>query len=153
MAAIISAFQSWQRFEQQNPCLAVGIKQATAEAVQNAIENTREANARQKANERYEIYRLQQERLQLEADKIAAIEAAKRAQEEAKRTEILLGQQFDRCLSSNFHCRENAHGFPRRCNSPASRYAAVNEAATDQKVAAFKKRKEVARSQQFRMFI
>lgn len=149
----MSAFQSWQRFEQQYPNLSVGVKQAAAEAVQNTIESTQRANAQQKANERYEIYRLQQERLQLEADKAAAIEAAKRAQEEAKRTEALLGQQFDRCLNTNFHCLENDHGFPRRCNSPARRYAAVNESATDQKVAAFKKRREAARIQQFRVWL
>lgn len=152
MHALKSAFQAWQEFEKNNPAFANKVKEESAKAVLTIASNIRDDSERHKQNERCEIYRLEQERLKLEAEKKSAIEQTKRAQEEAKRTEELLGQQFDRCLNSNFHCRENDHGFPRRCNSPASRYAAVNEAAIDQKVAAFKKRRAVANQQQFRMW-
>lgn len=148
VSALIGAFQSWQRFEQQNPHIAVGVKHAAIEAVQNGVQNMRESSDQQKRQELYDIHRLHQERLQLEADQKAAVENAKRAQEEARRTEILLGQQLDRCLNDNFHATENSHGFPQRCSSPARRYAAINEMATDQLIGKHRKRRESAKQQQ-----
>lgn len=148
-SAIIGAIQAWQQFERNNPNLAGGIKYALAEAAQNEAK----AQQQERINEYYEIQRLQQERLKLEAEKKRAEEEAKFALEEAKRKEAILNQELDVCLHEHFHRRENSHGFPQRCSSPARKYAAVNELAADQLIAKHLQKKGTFRQHQLRIWL
>lgn len=136
---VVKAIQGLMEFQREHPILTSSIIHAVGEQIEERQKNEQ---LRQYCDAH--LAWLEAGMRQLEKEEAAA---------KAKAEDTLLNQQLSTCLNENFHRRDNNHGFPHRCGSPARRYAAVNALATDQLIGKHKTRKAVARSQQFRVYL